>query len=232
MPESASLFDTLVKLMNFGAAGVGVIVMLFVFFIVIRSEQVDPSRLDLSKMLLRYGLGFATVCAVVAILGPWFQPRPVVDPPKMLLSFSPSFASEKLPMPGIMLPNGDEIGEGKLFVAQSGPVLVRMDDSLKAVKALKSTVETLAETATNAQKQADQAVQALTQANEASSPALESAQAKAINASQQSQHATATIVDAAAKGDYENLARASRRLDQTATGSFKARSAVLGQVSQ
>lgn len=229
MGESG-LFDTVVKLVNIGFAGVGVVVLLFVFIILMQGKPADAGTQRLRHRFLTLGMAFAFFCGVLSVVTPLLAPRPEGDgkPADMLLSFSPRFETEGLPAPSITLPDGEVVPPGKRFAARGGQVLVSVDEALKSVATLKETALALAETASAAQNQADTAVAALTAAQAGASPApVASAQAKAEEASQESQQATAAISQAIRAGDFRVLERQNRTLNTATRDSIAARSRVI-----
>lgn len=221
----SGLFDTVVKLVNVGFAGVGVVVLLFVFIILMQGKPADTGTQHLRQRFLTLGMGFAFFCGLLSVAAPLLAPRPVnAKPADMLLSFSPRFESEGLPAPDITLPDGEMVPPGKTFAAQGGQVLVSVDDALKSVATLKQTALTLAETAGAAQKQADAAVAALAEAKDGTAPApVAAAQEQAEAASQQSQQASAAISTAIRAGDFKVLETQNRTLGVTSRASIAAR---------
>lgn len=226
---SSGLFDTVVKLVNVGFAGVGVVVLLLVFIILMQGKPADAGSQKLRHRFLTLGMAFAFFCGVLSVVAPLLAPRPVnARPPEMLLSFSPRFASEGLSDPSITLPDGSMVPPGKSFAARDGQVLVSVDDALKDVAALKQTALTLAETANAAQRQADSAVAALAASQSGPPPApVAAAQEQAEEASQTSQQATAAVSQAIRSGDFEVLRSRSRTLNDAARASSAARTAVI-----
>jgi hypothetical protein len=226
----AGLFDTVVKLVNIGFAGVGVVVLLFVFIILMQGKPADAATQRLRHRFLTWGMGFAFFCGLLSVVAPLLAPRPEAGgrSAEMLLSFSPRFETEGLPAPSITLPDGETVLPGKRFPARGGQILISVDDALKNVATLKQTALTLAETASAAQRQADTAVAALTsvQSGTPSAP-VASAQAQAEEASQDSQQATAAITQAIRTGDFRVLERQSRTLDTSSRDSIAARSRVI-----
>jgi len=228
---SSGLFDTVVKLVNVGFAGVGVVVLLLVFIILMQGKPADAGSQRLRHRFLTLGMAFAFFCGVLSVVAPLLAPRPVNGKPaEMLLSFSPRFASEGLSDPSITLPDGSMVPPGKSFAARDGQVLVSVDDALKDVAALKQTALTLAETANAAQRQADSAVAALAASQNGPPPApVAAAQEQAEEASQSSQQATAAVSQAIRAGDFQVLRTRSRTLSEATRASSAARTDVLGK---
>lgn len=222
----SGLFDTVVKLVNIGFAGVGVVVLLFVFIILMQGKPADADTQRLRQRFLSLGMAFAFFCGVLSVVAPLLAPRPQVNskPADMLLSFSPKFETEGLPVPSITLPDGEMVPPGKAFAAQGGQVLVSIDDALKSVATLKQTALTLAETANAAQKQADTAVAALADAKQGEVPApAVAAQAQAEAASKESQQSTAAISNAIRAGNFGVLEKQNSALSTVSRASIVAR---------
>jgi len=231
----SGLFDTVVKLVNVGFAGVGVVVLLLVFIILFQGKPADSGTNKLRNRFLTLGMAFAFFCGVLSVVAPLLAPKPQAStgkPADMLLSFSPRFDTEGLTTPKITLPDGQTVAPGAKFPAQGGQVLVSVDEALQDVAQLRATALTLAETATAAQRQADSAVAALTssQANNGGGapPApVAHAQAQAEEASQESQEATAAISEAVRTGDYRILRTKNRTLTDATRTSIDARRRVI-----
>jgi hypothetical protein len=219
----SGLFGTIVKLVNFGFAGVGVVVLLLVFIILVQGKPADAGARKLHGRFLTLGMAFAFFCGILSVVAPLLAPKPQAAPGKpveMLLSFSPRFASEGLTDPSITLPDGQSVAPGTRFAAQSGQVLVSVDEALQDVSKLRETAVTLAETATAAQRQADSAVAAL-----GTAPAAAHQDAK--DASRESQEATAAISEAIRTGNYRILPTKNRTLTDATRESIAARNRVI-----
>ena len=226
----SGLFDTVVKLVNVGFAGVGVVVLLLVFIILFQGKPADTGTRKLHNRFLTLGMAFAFFCGALSVVAPLLAPRPQAAPGKpaeMLLSFSPRFETEGLTNPKITLPDGQSVAPGAIFAAQGGQVLVSVDEALQDVSKLRETAVTLAETAAAAQRQADSAVAALASSHDGASPPLAAAQQEAREASQESQEATTAIRDAIRAGNYEVLQTKNRTLTDATRQSIAARSRVI-----
>lgn len=227
----SGLFETIVKLVNLGFAGVGVVVLLLVFIILVRGKPADTGTRKLQNRFLTWGMAFAFFCGVLSVAAPLLAPRPQAAPGKpaeMLLSFSPSFETEGLTKPSITLPDGEVVAPGARFQAEGGQVLVSVDEALQDVAQLREAAVTLAETAAAAQKQADTAVAALANAQEgAPTPSIATAQQQAQEASQESQEAAAAISQAVRTGNYQILETKNRTLTDATRQSVIARARVI-----
>ena len=224
------LFETIVRLVNLGFAGVGVVVLLLVFIILFQGKPADAGARKLQNRFLTLGMAFAFFCGVLSIAAPWLAPRPQAAPTKpaeMLLSFSPRFETEGLTKPSITLPDGEVVAPGARFQAESGQVLVSVDEALQDVAHLREAAVTLAETAAAAQQQADTAVAALASQGSTPSAPVANAQAQAQEASQESQEAAAAISQAVRTGNYQILETKNRTPTDATRQSVNARARVI-----
>src|SRR6187399_1189354 len=158
------LFDTIVKLVNVGFAGVGVVVLLLVFIILFQGKPADSGARKLHNRFLTWGMAFAFFCGALSVATPLLAPKPEAGPAtpaELLLSFSPRFETEGLTNPSITLPDGQVVAPGARFQTQGGQVLVSVDEALRDVAQLRQAAVSLAETASAAQRQADTAMAAL-----------------------------------------------------------------------
>lgn len=223
----AGLLDTIVKLVNLGFAGVGVVVLLLLFIILLRDRPADAETNRLRHRFLTWGMSFAFFCGVLAVILPLTAPRPTPDRSEMLLSFSPRFETEGLPSPRITLPDGRSVPPGERFPAQQGQVLVSVDEALKDVSTLKEAAITLAATAAAAQKQADAALAALASSQGPPPAPVAGAAERARDASRDSQAASAAIATAIKSGDFDKLETQSRTLETASKASIAARTRVI-----
>ncbi len=225
----SGLFDTIVKLVNVGFAGVGVVVLLLVFIILFRGKPADTGTRKLQNRFLTLGMAFAFFCGVLSVVAPLLAPRPQAasgKPREMLLSFSPRFETEGLTKPSITLPDGRTVAPGTSFPAEGGQVLVSVDDALHDVAQLRETAVTLAEAAAAAQRQADAAVAALATQGAPSAPVV-AAHERSQEASRESQEAAAAITEAIRSGNYRILETKNRTLTDATQASITARTRVI-----
>jgi hypothetical protein len=228
----SGLFDTIVKLVNLGFAGVGVVVLLLVFIILFRGKPTDTGTRKLQNRFLTLGMAFAFFCGVLSFAAPLLAPRPQAapaEPTEMLLSFSPRFETEGLTKPSITLPDGKVVDAGATFQAEDGQVLVSIDVALHDVAQLREAAVTLAQTAATAQQQADTAVAALAATTQGGTPPapVVNAQQQAQAASQESQEAAAAISQAVRTGNYRILETKNRTLTDATRQSVTARARVI-----
>src|SRR5690606_27671094 len=205
----SGLFDTIVKLVNVGFAGVGVVVLLLVFIILFQGKPADAGARKLRNRFLTWGMSFAFFCGALSVAAPLLAPRAAAgptEPAELLLSFSPRFETEGLTNPSITLPNGQVVAPGARVETQGGQVLVSVDEALRGVAQLRQAAVALAEAATAAQRQAVSAVAALASSQEgAPSAPVASAQQEAQEASQESQEAAVAISEAVRTVNYAIL---------------------------
>ena len=228
----SGLFDTIVKLVNVGFAGVGVVVLLLVFIILFQAKPTDTGTRKLHNRFLTWGMSFAFFCGALSVVAPLLAPKPEAGPAKpteMLLSFSPRFETEGLTNPSITLPDGKVIAPGARFQTQDGQVLVSVDEALQDVSQLRQAAVSLAETASAAQRQADTAMAALASSQSDGPPSapVANAQQEAQEASQESQEAAVAISEAVRTGNYQILRAKNRTLTDATRQSITARSRVI-----
>jgi len=228
----SGLFDTIVKLVNVGFAGVGVVVLLLVFIILFQAKPTDAGTRKLHNRFLTWGMSFAFFCGGLSVVAPLLAPKPEAGPARpaeMLLSFSPRFETEGLTNPSITLPDGKVIAPGARFQTEGGQVLVSVDEALRDVAQLRQAAVTLAETAAAAQRQADTAVAALASSQSDGPPSapVVNAQQEAQEASQESQEAAVAISQAVRSGNYQILQAKNRTLTDATRQSITARSRVI-----
>src|SRR6187431_2343528 len=104
----SGLFDTIVKLVNVGFAGVGVVVLLLVFIILSHGKPADAGARKLHNRFLTWGMSFAFFCGALSVVAPLLTPKEEATAgpgqrAEMLLSFSPRFETEGLTNPSITL---------------------------------------------------------------------------------------------------------------------------------
>lgn len=217
----SGLFPTILNLVNAGFAGVGIVVFLLLFILLIRNQEVTPQNERLRSQFLKYGVSFAVFCGVMSLLTPVLShllaPAPVkAEPQDLTLVFSPRFESRKLPPPEITLPDGSQGLPGKSFKIKGGLVQISIDDALASVSALQETAKALNASVAEYREQRDQAVEvaAAVRTNVRSRPASATLPTAAIVSEvQSSSTASETQEDQVARsiaaGDFVNAARAS-----------------------
>lgn len=151
MPLSDSLFETVVKLVQLGGLGVGALIFLFVFILLLQGKPVDPASARLRSRFLTIGTIFAVVALGASLLQLLIVPDPV-GAARMTVTFSPSFATENLPAPAMRLIDAGvprPISEDSPFdIASTATLKISVDELLKSAKSLqqvKATAQTLLE---------------------------------------------------------------------------------------
>lgn len=233
--NGGGLFDTVVKLVNLGFAGVGVVVLLLVFIILIRDKPATPAENRLRERFLAWGMSFAVFCGVLAFAGPLLAPRPVIaKPPKITMAFSPSFTEQKLTLPKIKVSDGRAVLPDVPFeMNDDGGITVVVDTALNEVAALKQAAEQLQAAATTAQDQADKAVAALAQSQAQGgtpAPPVVAAQTQAQDASVKTKEATTAMIQAIRTGQFDKLKASGDDLNRKTVASIAARNRVIRQV--
>ena len=133
-----SFLDALVQLAKIGSAGVGVAVLLMVFIMIVRGKPVDPDTGRLRQRFLTYGMVFAIVLGLLALVPTFFARG---GPIPMRLAFSPDMPNEGLTPPRTELPNGAIVEAGQKFSLPSSVetqvLTVRVDKTLQEVRNLR-----------------------------------------------------------------------------------------------
>ena len=149
--------DILVQLAKIGSAGVGVAVLLMVFIMIVRGRPVDPPTAKLRERFLTYGVSFAVVIGLLALI-PLLMPQKEGGPVPVRLFFSPNFATQQLRLPMVQAPDGSDVKPGQTFWVQPSrtaqTITVGVDDALKDVENLRKTTVQLAASAASASEQA------------------------------------------------------------------------------
>lgn len=216
MPNPASadsgLFDTVVKLVNLGFAGVGVVVFLLLFVMLLRGQPVDAGTQRLRNRFLTWGVSFAVFCGILSLLAPLVQrwaTAGATAPVKMTLTFSPSFQSRKLSPPQIMLPDGSAARPDTQFALNGGMVKVSVDEALEQVTQLQKTAMELVASAQQARSQRDDALEIAAK----QSPAATVPEIKAVaESSGKTAALEADVSQAIARGDFARAAQASAQI--------------------
>lgn len=233
MPGSSSggLFDTIVKLVNLGFAGVGVVVLLLLFVILIRDQPANAATQKLRNRFLTWGMSFAFFCGVLAFAGPLLAPRQAVaEPPQMALAFSPKFQTEGLTLPDIMV-GQKKVQPMEYFTAEKGMVLVQLDDTLGDVKKLRNTGADLGMQLIEARKQTQQALDELAKAK-APSETAPPPPPEVKTAADTSQAATLEIVNAIKAGQLTRLDESRKTMNTATAASLEANRRFIHRMTQ
>ena len=212
------LFDTVVKLVNVGFAGVGVVIFLLLFILLLRDAPVNPANAKLRNRMLTWGVSFAAFCGVLSVVAPLVQARADAakgpGSQKLVLAFSPRFDTQKLPPPVITLPDGVQVKPGQQFATASGMIQVSVDDALQQVESLRNTAQSLTASVESYRKQRDDLVAALP-------PAANTGNSASVVASSSAQSAAseAKVLKSIESGNFGAAAQASRTIQLPAVNS-------------
>lgn len=205
-----SLFSTVTALAQAGFIGVGVIVFLLLFILLMKGKPVDPATSKLYNRFLTWGVSFAAFCGVLAfatLLVPPEKPAAPTSPQPLRVFFVPDFDSAKLPAPKINLYDGTTTAADKPFVPQNGVINVNVQAALDQIGALTKASSQLTESNAALRQQRDKLASVLSPS--AATPA-ETATLKAASAD--AARLEATVSSAIAAGDFKRAADASEML--------------------
>ena len=205
MPDG--VFSTVVELAKTGFIGVGVIVFLLLFILLMRGKPVDTASAKLYNRLLTWGVSFAMFSGALSIATLMLQPKPAAVPSKLTMTFAPDFDTEKLPTPRIKLSDGRMVAPDREFDWPGGMINVSVGDALNQVRALKSTVDQYGQTITTLRDQRDKLAKSVADSSPATSDA---GVAEASKTSAQLQSEVRTAIDT---GDFARAAIASKTLN-------------------
>ncbi len=206
MPDG--LLKTVTDLAKGGYAGVGIIVFLLLFILLLRGKPADAASAKLHNRFLTWGVSFAVFSGLLSVLTQFMTPKPVVaGPQKLLMTFAPDFDTEKLPSPRIKLADGRTVGPDQEFVSPGGMINISVGDALNEVRALKETVGEYGKALAEVRGQRDALAKTL-EAERPSAPAAGVAEASNASAALQTE-----VRSAIASGDFTKAARASKQLN-------------------
>ena len=203
----AELLSTVSSLTALGFAGVGVVVFLLLFVLLMRGKPVDSDSFKLYNRFLTMGTIFAMFCGALTVLSLWMKPEPAKA--EVLVNFSPSFATRKLTPPTIQI-NGRAVGSGERVPLSGGTetIFIGVDQALADVDAIKETIKNVSQS--NAALTAQRDV--LTDALPASvAPSQSTGEVK--EASVQAVRLQAQVRQAIATGNFDQAANASKELN-------------------
>lgn len=140
----ADLLKTVSSLTALGFAGVGVVVFLLLFLLLVRPKPVDAAGYQLYNRFLTMGTIFAMFCGAMTVLSLWLKPDP--GKAEVLVNFSPSFATRKLTPPTIQI-NGQTVLSGQPIPLSGGTetIFIGVDQALADVDAIKETVRNVSQ---------------------------------------------------------------------------------------
>jgi len=209
MPDG--LFATVSDLARAGYAGVGIIVFLLLFILLMRGRPVDAASAKLHNRFLTWGVLFAAFSGLLSVAPLLVRPKPAdPEPQKLNMTFAPDFQTEKLPQPRITLEDGRVVGPDQQFVSPGGMIKINVGDALNQVRSLKATVGEYGKALAEVSSQRD----ALAEKVAAESPTV-SAEGVA-EASKAAGMLQTEVRSAIASGDFSRAARASKQLNAPA----------------
>jgi hypothetical protein len=211
-----SFFATIVELAKIGSAGVGVAVLLMVFILIMKGKPVDPDTAKLRERFLTFGVGFAVVVGLFALVPALFPAEG--GPTAMRLTFSPDFQTESLTPPTIMMPDGTVVKPDQpvsLPSTRGTQVLkITIDEALKEVGSLREASAALAASVASVTQQRDTLAKEV--APQAAAPA---AQQTLETQTQQTQQLQTEVAKSIQSGDFGRANAFSSRLHQSVVAS-------------
>jgi len=203
MPE---LLNTVSSLTAAGFAGVGVVVFLLLFILLMRGKPLDSASAQLYNRFLTWGVGFAAGCGLLSLGTALFTPKPEITPATILFNLSPSFETRKLTPPNVRI-NEQLAQPGKQYPWAGGTVFISVDDALSEVDAIKATVGNYGASIRSLTEQRDALAKALPP--EAAPPAAGAQAEASTEKTSQLQREVRTAID---RGDFAKAAIASKKL--------------------
>lgn len=203
----SELLQTVSSLTALGFAGVGVVVFLLLFFLLMRGKPVDSASFKLYNRFLTMGTIFAMFCGVLTVLTLWLRPEPAKA--EVLVNFSPSFATRKLTPPTIQI-NDRTVGSGQRIPLSGGTetIFIGVDQALAEVDAIKETIKNVSQSNAALTAQREALTDALP-ANVAPSQSTNEVQAAGVQATR----LQAEVRQAIATGNFDKAADASKQLN-------------------
>ena len=151
MEFSNTFLGTVVKLVQLGGLGVGALIFLFVFILLFRNQRVHAATAALSSRFLTTGVVFAIIALGASLSQLVFTPT-VNAASRMMVTFSPSFSSEHLPAPAMLLSDTGAVRQietdNSFDAAANATLKISVDDLINAtrsVQQIKATTQTLLE---------------------------------------------------------------------------------------
>jgi hypothetical protein len=150
------LLSTILELARLGAVGIGAIVLLLAFFMLARSQKVDPEKGKLISKFMTLGFVFAGAAGVLGLVPLFAKPS---GPVAVRLAFSPDFTTQGLSPPKVELPDGSSVQPDQKFALEPSltaqVVTVGVDKTLDEVRNLRQASAKLAETVQTVTQQRD-----------------------------------------------------------------------------
>lgn len=146
---AGDLFSTVTNLASIGYAGVGVVVVLLLFLIMIRGKPIDENSAKLYNRYLVLGLSFAAFSGVLSVVSQFLLDRQRLEseqarvaaenlkkPVTLTLTFAPDFNTKKLRPPRIKLADGTLAEADKPYPFTGGMVNIGVEEAMDDVEAL------------------------------------------------------------------------------------------------
>jgi hypothetical protein len=150
-----SLYKTVISLASLGFAGVGLVIFLLIFVLLMKGGPVDVPTAKLRNRYLTLGVGFAAFCGVLTLVSTLLAPKETFTPTKLTLTFAPEFADEQLPEP-VLRTEKATFKPDQEIIFEGGMVKVSVGAALNEIKRLKILTTETSNTATAYREQRDQ----------------------------------------------------------------------------
>jgi hypothetical protein len=209
-----SLYKTVISLASLGFAGVGLVIFLLIFILLLKGAAPDEASANLRSQFLRFGVGFAAFCGVLTLVTTVFAPvpAPAAGPTRVTITFAPDFAEENLSPPRIKLADGTLASPDKPFAFSGGMINIGIGQALRDVKQLRQAATEVAKTATAYREQRDQLTQMIAAGSTAPAATFTATEQGLKTSSQNSAILERQVADAINKGDFQAAAMASTQL--------------------
>jgi hypothetical protein len=153
---NGNLLATVLELARLGAVGIGAIVLLLAFFLLVRGRAFGAEKAKLISRFMTLGFIFGITAGVLGLV-PLFVAKG--GPIPMRLNFAPDFADEKLTPPIIRLPDGKLIQPDERVMlnpsSDTQVVTINVAKALQQVKSLADTAKSLTQSVANVTQQRD-----------------------------------------------------------------------------
>jgi hypothetical protein len=189
-----------------------------VFIMIMKGKPVDPDTAKLRASFLQWGVGFAILVGLLALVPTLFPANG--GPMAMRLTFSPDFKTESLTPPTITLPDGSEAkpDERVSLPPSNGTQVVKVsiDEALKEVRSLKDATTTLAQSVAAVTQQRDALADKV---QSSAAPAPPAAQQTLQTQTQQSQQLSTDVAKSIQSGDFARVNALSVQLHRSVVAS-------------
>jgi len=138
MEISKDFLDTIVELAKIGGLGIGALIFLLVFILLLRNQPVDAETARLRSRFLYLGIAFAVLALGVTLL----QPGPKTSVGTLVVTYSPKLGSAGLPTPDMILiddatPRAVEADRG-LMVGGNATLKISADELIAQARKVES----------------------------------------------------------------------------------------------